>query len=294
MKKTIKTLGIVILIISGYLTMAEALSVSPSVVKLSIAPGESANGSFELYNREKGEVYVEVFLQDWVLKDNERRFANPATSPNSLCNWIVFEQDNFLIPPEKRQVIRYTIDVPEDAKGGYWGLVCFRSKPLKGEHKGGIKLITQVISFVAVEVEGTVHKKLEIQEVLAEHKEVELEKDKKTYQVKLKARLKNTGNVPLFSPSPIGKFEIKDKNNEILATGELSGNMILPNEITEYVASEPFELPKGEYETIVTFDYGMPKLVGRKVILPTDTLYDWKILKKITKQKEEEVKSTQQ
>jgi len=284
MKKTIKILCTVMTILL-LVSMAEALSVSPSVVKLSIAPGESKNGSFEIYNREKGEVFVEIFLQDWILDNNERKFSKPGTNPRSLNDWIILDQDEFLIPPETRKIIRYTIDVPEDAKGGHWGLVCFKSRPLKGERRSGIRLITQVISFVAVEVEGTVKKKLKIQEVLAEHKEVPLEEEDKTIkQIRLKAKLKNLGNVPLFSPSPIGKFKVKDKNNKVVAKGKLSGNMILPNEVSEYI-SEAFTLDKGEYETIVTFDYGMPKLVGKKVILPTDTLYNWKPLKKVAKKK---------
>jgi len=273
MKRIIKIVWIVgiALVISGYFSTIEAISVVPSIVKLSIPPGESKGDVFEIHNGGEEEVYVEISFKDWILKDNTRKFAEPGTHSRSLCKWITLEEESFTLGPKQKRTIRYTIDVPENAKGGYWGLVCFNSRPLtRGK---GIRVASQLVSFVAVEVEGTLKKELKITQISAENV-----KDK---GVRLKAELKNLGNVPLFQPSPVGKFKIKDKDNNIIAQGKLEGLMILPNEKGEYT-SEYFKLDKGKYETTVFFDYGGPKLIGKKIMLSTENFYNWKELQPVS------------
>ncbi len=276
MKKIINILWLItmMLVFSGYFSTTEAISIIPSVVKLSILPGEDKSGTFEIHNAGKKDVYVEIAMKDWILEGNSRKFAEQGTHSRSLCSWITFEEESFTIAPQQKRIIRYMIEVPKNTQGGYWGLVGFKSQPLK--RSAGIKVTTQIISFIGIEVEGTLKRKVKITEISGEYIE-----DK---GVRLKAKLKNLGNVQIFQPSPEGKFKIEDKDNNIIAEGKLEGLMILPDEIGEYV-SEYFKLDKGEYETIITFDYGEPKLIGTKVMLSTNTFYDWKILEKVESKK---------
>lgn len=278
MKKIIRIFGLIslVLVISGYFYSLEAISVTPSIVKLSILPGESQGGVFNLHNEKDEEVYVEILVKDWVLVNNDRRFAEPGTHTRSLSKWLTFEEESVNIGPKQSRKIRYMIEVPEKSEGGYWGLVCFESRPLKRGQGGGIKVATQLVSFLGVEVEGTLNRKVTIEEISAQHI-----KDK---GVRLRATLKNVGNVQLFQPAPLGKFKIMDSNNNILAEGELTGLMLLPNETGVY-ESESFKLTEGEYETTITFDYGEPKLIGRKVMLSTKSFYDWKVLEKVGSKK---------
>lgn len=273
MKRTISILGLLsmVLVMSGYFSITEAVSVTPSVVKFSILPGESKNGTFEIHNAGKEDIYVEIVKKDWILEEDNRKFAEPGTHSRSLCEWVTFEEESVKVNPNQLRKIRYMIEVPEDAKGGYWGLVCFKAQPLK---KGpGIRVATQVISFIGVEVEGTLKKKVEITQISAQNV-----KDK---GVILKANLKNLSNTQIFQPAPQGKFKIEDKDGNVIAEGKLEGLMILPNEKGEYT-SEPFKLDnKGEYQTTVYFDYGGTKLIGKKVMLSTNTFYDWKVLEKV-------------
>jgi len=276
MKKIISILGLIsiLLVMTGSFCSTEAISVVPGIVKLSIPAGESKGDVFDIRNGGEEEVYVEVFMKDWILGTNTRRFVEPGTHSRSLCKWITLEEESVNIGPKQNRKIRYMVEVPENAEGGYWGLICFESRPVKREKGGGIKVATQLVSFMGLEVEGTLKRNVKIMEVSAQHI-----KDK---GVILSAQLKNVGNVQLFQPSPIGKFKIMDKNNKVIQEGELSGEMILPNETGRYV-SEPFKLDKGEYETIITFDYGEQKLIGKKVILSTESFYDWKILETVKK-----------
>ncbi|MEW6608613.1 MAG: hypothetical protein AB1414_14400 [bacterium] len=261
-----------ILIVGGYLSSVEAISIVPSIVKLSLTQGESKSNVFEINNGGNEEVYVEIFTKDWILENNSRKFAPAGTHSRSLSKWITFEEESFTLAPKQKRSLRYAIDVPQNAEGGYWGLVCFNSRPLK--KGGGVRVATQLVSFVGAEITGTLKKKIEIIEISAENI--------KDRGFRFQAKLKNLGNSPLFQPSPVGKFKIKDKNDNVIAEGNLEGTMILPNEIGDYT-SEYFKLntpDENKYLTTIIFDYGDTKLIGKKVILPTNTFYNWQVLEK--------------
>ncbi|MDI6735632.1 MAG: hypothetical protein QME42_05490 [bacterium] len=277
MKKVIWLISLFVGLVSGQFSNVEAVSVSPSIVKFSILPGENKSDVFKLHNSSKQEIYVSVDIKDWVLGNNDRKFAEPGSCSRSLSKWITFEEESFTIAPGKEKILRYMAEVPKEAEGGYWGLVCFVSQPLKRESGGGIKISTQVVSFLGIEVKGTLKRKIQITQLSSEYV-----KDK---GIRLKSKLKNLGNVQLFAPSPLGKFKIfkiNDKDNNIMAEGSLDGGMILPEETGDYT-SDYFKLANGEYEIIVTFDYGEPKLLGKKAIITVDTFHDWQELKPPTK-----------
>jgi hypothetical protein len=270
---------LIIAVIAGILsaiTSVYAVSVQPSVLKLQLAPGETKNGTFDIYNRADKELFIKVHVKDWIInpRTGEREFSDPGTNPKSIADWLIIEPEGFLIGPDRHQTVRYTIKIPKNVKGGYWGLICFTSKPL--ERRGGVVAAGEVVSFVGVEVRNTIKRRIKILDVKGYN-------DNKG--MRLKVEVKNIGNAPIFNPAPIGKYIIKDKNKKTIAKGKLKGQMILPGEVIEYETIEPVKLDKGEYTGIVFFDYGMKKLKGKKVKFSTASKYDWKILKEIKKKK---------
>jgi P pilus assembly chaperone PapD len=251
---------------------AYAVSVQPSVVKIQVAAGETKNGTFDIYNRSDKEVYIKVNLKDWIIdkRTSKREFLKSGTNPKTLNDWVIIEPEGFLLGADKHQTVRYTVKVPKDAKGGYWGLACFTTKPL--EKKGGVVAAGEVVSFLGLEVVNTIEKKIEIRSIKAYND---------AQGMKLKVEVKNIGNTPIFMPAPEGKYEIKNGKNETVTKGELNGQMILPEEIIDYETTDPVKLDKGEYTAVVFFDYGAAKMIGKKATLSTATTYDWTILEEI-------------
>lgn len=255
---------------------AYAVSVQPSVVKIQVAAGETKNGTFDIYNRSDKEVYIKVNLKDWIIdkRTSKREFSNAGTNPKSLTDWLIIEPEGFLLGADKHQTVRYTVKVPKDAKGGYWGLACFTTKPL--EKKGGVVAAGEVVSFLGLEVVNTLEKKIEIRDIKATN-------DAKG--VSLTVDVKNMGNVPIFMPAPDGKYVIKNEKNETVAKGDLNGQMILPEEIIEYSTTDPIKLDAGEYTLVIFFDYGAPKMMGKKARLSTTSKYGWTPLEEIKEKK---------
>lgn len=251
---------------------ADAVSVQPSVVKIQVNAGETKNGTFDLYNRADKEVYIKVKLKDWSInkQTKKREFVEAGNDPKSLTDWVIIEPEGFLLGADKHQIVRYTVKVPKDVKGGYWGLACFVTKPL--EKKGGVVAAGEVVSFLGLEVINTLEKKIEIGSIQAYND---------ANGMKLKVSVKNTGNVPLFMPAPDGKYMIKNSKDETVAKGDLNGQMILPQEIIDYEMNDPVKLAKDEYTVVVFFDYGATKMSGKKAKLSTMSAYNWKILEEI-------------
>lgn len=255
----------------------EAVSVQPSVVKIQIAAGETKNGTFDLYNRSDKEVYIKVNLKDWVIdkRTSKRDFSNAGTNLRTLTDWVIIEPEGFLLGPDKHQIVRYTVKVPKDAKGGYWGLACFTTKPL--EKKGGVVAAGEVVSFLGLEVVNTIEKKIEIQDIKASNG---------AKGMSLKVAVKNIGNVPIFMPAPDGKYVIKNEKNETVAKGDLNGQMVLPEEVIEYETTDPVKLDAGEYTAVIFFDYGASKMMGKKAKLSAVSKYDWITLEEIKEKKQ--------
>lgn len=256
------------LITGGVIQRAEAISATPSVIKLSIKPGETQNGAIDINNAQDKDVFVKVGLKDWIIDNGERKFAESGKNPRSLTNWLIIDPEGFALGAKKTQKVRYSVKVPADAKGGYWGLIMFRSQPLGPST--GVMVAMEVVAFISVEVEQTAKKAISINEILASNN--------KEKGLSLKAKLKNIGNTPIFQPAPLGSFKIKDASGKALAEGELTGGMVLPGEVAEYYNKEPVKVPEGDYDAIIAFDYGSPKLIGKKVPLTSKIGYDWRTL----------------
>ncbi|MEK9148863.1 MAG: hypothetical protein AAB267_02315, partial [Candidatus Desantisbacteria bacterium] len=131
-------------------------------------------------------------------------------------------------------------------------------------------------SLLGLEVTGSIEKKIEIRDIQASNG---------AGGVNLKISVKNIGNIPLFMPAPDGKYVIKNAKGETVAKGDLNGQMILPQEIIDYETTEPVKLDKGEYTAIVFFDYGAPKMAGKKAKLVTTTIYNWTVLEELKEKK---------
>lgn len=282
LKKLIFSLCL-ILLIGGLTRNVYAVSATPSVIKISLKPGQTQNGSIDIHNPQEKDVFVKVAFKDWVIdKDGKWQFSEAGKSPRSLIDWLIIDHEGFALGAKKTQKVRYTIKVPEDAKGGYWGLIRFKSQPLG--QATGVMVAMEVVCFISVEVEQTLTKNVTINGISAT---VDNE------GLKLKALVKNLGNTPIFQPSPKGEFIIKDETGKKIAEGELAGGMVLPNEIAEYVNKTPVKIDKGDYTAIVTFDIGKPKLIGKKVPFTTKINYDWRSLwesSTTTPKKDEEYK----
>jgi len=110
-----------LLALSLLLSLAQAqtgVGVSPPRSLFSLAPGGSATQTVLVdHPGRQGTLRVSVLLSDVLLKpDGSPLYLEPGSHPRSLTRWLSLSPLEFLLPPQGTQEVRYTLQVPPEAK----------------------------------------------------------------------------------------------------------------------------------------------------------------------------------
>ncbi len=248
-KKT--SIFVCFLLLCSSLAFAQTLSLrlkNPRV-RLSIPPGGKEIGKIKVENPTAVEVSVKAYLEDWVYDASAtgpKLFSAPGTSTFSGSWWISFSPAEFRIPPFGFQEISYTVDVPADARGGYYAALLLETAvgELRNQ-KEGVKLLmaARLPALFYIEAEGTIERTAEI-------KNISLLKEK-DYLV-LEADFTNQGNVQLKTS---GDFYIMNQAGIVLSRGQFNDIYTLPQDKVHIQTKIPALAP-GSYFLVLNFDLG--------------------------------------
>ena len=90
-----------------------------------VAPGASIEGSILIQNPNETPQEVNVSLSDYLFyADGSTYYGDPGTMPRSISRWVTFAPKQLVIPGGEEATVRYTLQVPDDARlrGTYWGV----------------------------------------------------------------------------------------------------------------------------------------------------------------------------
>ena len=202
---------------------------------------------------------VHVYVEDVIyLPDGTNDFLPKGSTKWSLANWLKVEPREFLLKGNSSSMVRYTISVPADAKGGRYGVVFFEvdAPPTPGS---AARSSIRVGSIIALSVKGRVGEyKAELTALKAHFDE-----DKK---LAASCVIKNLSDALI---RPAGEFIILDKEGTELAKKDVNPvkGGVLPGTSRRFEAKweEPAELEwnkGGDYILQVTIDYGGKSLLG--------------------------------
>lgn len=240
-------LALFILIVS--ISNALSINVDPSSLVLSAKKGESISGFITIDNKGPQDILVKAYVEDWVfLPDRSKAFKKPGSQKNSCSQWITLYPDKFTIAPNRSQQVKYTITVPSDAKGGYYSVIFFESQHDDPDllKKANVIIAGRIGTIVYFETKENSEKKLSL-------KDFSFSKPITGKPMLFKIKLKNDGNT--FA-SPTGNIIIVDSLSNLLAKIDLGKQFILQGEEVTVEKKWICDLPKGEYEVILTLDYG--------------------------------------
>jgi len=129
------------LLLASALLGTEALEVSQIEFDLHVPAGASATYTFTVHNDELLVDDVKVYLADWDRDpQGNHRFYEPGTLPRSNTAWIEISPTSFTLQPDEAKEVRFTITVPADAEGTYWGMIMVEGRPRPEEHGGATVL----------------------------------------------------------------------------------------------------------------------------------------------------------
>lgn len=216
------------------------LLMEKSRVRLTVTPGETIVDSMNLHNTGGQPAEVKVYWQDFVYEppfEGKKKFSQPGTSQYSMEDWITYSPQLMTLPAQGKREISYTIRVPEDAKGGYYGVLFFEQGLGQGTTSTGVNIITRLGSLFFVESENR-DKTSKIDSIRLNGKFLE-------------GKYTNQGDVFLF---PKGVYYLVDGDGVVTDRGELDKMYLPPEAIGDFKVYLSESIDPGDYTMVVTFD----------------------------------------
>ena len=117
-----------------------AMNITPPSFKAVVKAGGSTSGNITVINKGEIDIGVNAYVQDWSYdEEGNRTFHAAGTTPLSCAKWIRLFPKRFQLGAGKKMGVQYTINVPEDAEGGYYAVIFFESMPMdKVEAEDGV------------------------------------------------------------------------------------------------------------------------------------------------------------
>ncbi|MBN1354372.1 MAG: hypothetical protein JW994_06865 [Candidatus Omnitrophica bacterium] len=253
------TLAFFILFFTEYNAYAFKINIDPPRVEVNIAAGTEEGGTISVFNYAEYEtMHVKVYVNDLVyLPDGSNDFLPEGTTPWSISDWIKVGPTEFDLLPSEETKVRYVVNIPQNAKGGRYGVVFFEVSPPLEDFKGksGATINIRLGSIFLLTAKGTEKYDGELQDL-------KVDTPDKNGEFDVLCTIKNNGNVLI---RPVGTVKIIDSSKAELYELKLNQGKtgVLPDTnkqfLTRYTGKK---LSPGEYVAQAIIDFGGKDYLG--------------------------------
>jgi hypothetical protein len=225
-------------------------------VVLLVSPGDRINKTMTIHNTTAESVQVLTTWEDFKYQppyDGTKVFLPAGTAAGSLSQRVNYTPQTFTLPPFGKQVVDYTISIPDQFEGGHYGVLFFErgGDPIKDD--AGVSIITRVGALFFVEPKEAIRKA-----VLDQFK---------IDNGLLRGGFSNQGNVILI---PATSYYIMDKEGLVTDRGELKKMYVPPLESSAFEISLPSDLKADQYNLFINADLGGGDVVVKEIELVKD------------------------
>ncbi len=239
---------ILLLTLAAVLLTSSALEVSQIEFDLQVPAGGSGTFSFLVHNDEQITDDIKVYLVDWDRDvEGNHRFYEPGSLPRSNTAWITVTPTSFSLKPDEAREVRFTITVPPDVQGTYWGMIMVEGRPRPQERGGTTVMVVPRFGIKVYETPpwtGTRAGRITGVQRLG--------LNPLTFLI----GFENTGDIHLRVS---GEVQVLDARGELVERIEVAQFPILPGAVREARArgSSPRPAP-GRYYALAVLDFGSP------------------------------------
>ena len=227
-------------------------------VVLAVSGGDRVNNSITIHNSSKEDEDVKVYWEDFEYVapyDGSKKFAPAGTLPGSVSQWVNYTPQEFKIPGFGKQKVDFTVSVPENIKGGHYGVLFFEKLDTAQSIKTGIKIVFRTGALFFIEPKDKV-KKAEIQGI------------KSVDGKKISANFVNQGDVVLV---PRTTYYIMDASAYIIDRGEVGGLYVPAGAAAPFEVALPADLKPGTYTFVLNADLEEGDVAVNEVEFVKDT-----------------------
>lgn len=119
--------------------------VEPARIIINTLAQSRSTGTIEVINKGEEAVELKAVLNDWSLNEEDALlFFDPGQSSYSLAGLIKFNPRVFTLQPGKKQIVRFTINTPENPEKERRGVVFFEQETDYTAGETGSKVVTQI------------------------------------------------------------------------------------------------------------------------------------------------------
>lgn len=179
-----------------------AFALSPSSLDLSAKRGEMIVSSITILNTQEVDTEYYVDVMGFQPKDDTGtpEFYTPETGSHELANWILFENDSFVVPALSASEAPFKVVVPDDVLSqGYFAAITVSPAPSDVVAANGAIIEAKTASLVFLTVEGETVEQLALLDFTRSGGSNDL--PFRSYQF----RLQNQGNVHV---TPVGSIRL--------------------------------------------------------------------------------------
>ena len=209
-------------------------------IAIKVKPGETVKGSLTLTNNSAVDIPLRAYYEDFTYVapfDGSKNFLPAGSTDYSCGDWISYSPQEFILSASSKQELNYVIKVPENARGGYYGVLFFEKSPKLAPKEIGLGIIVRVGCLFFIETEDRL-KKSELESISAEDN-------------MLKADFTNTGNTVLIGRAI---YYTMDARGMVVDRSETEKFYLPIKGKYPLSIAMPEKLSVGRYTIILTFD----------------------------------------
>jgi hypothetical protein len=118
-------LAVVALALGGLVHAQTGVGIQPPASRVDASPSETVNGVLTIDNPSSRDLDVSLSVADWFFgATGGIEYLPSGSTSESAAPWLTYEPATMLVPAEGSVDVRYTLDVPGDARpGSHWVVV---------------------------------------------------------------------------------------------------------------------------------------------------------------------------
>ncbi len=241
---------------------AKILRISAPKVELELSPGENYSGEIGVENPDREPMGLSAYTEDWVYAaggTGEKKFLPAGTDVYSASKWIHFSTPAGILKPFGKEVVRYTVNVPADAKGSYYSVLFFETRLGDAKEMDGSNVLVagRIGALFFIRIKGTTQQAGEV-------KSIQIKPPVENQPMEITTTFQNTGNVDITLN---GTFLVMDTEGKVLGRGDLVTIYTFPGATETRKSQWIGKLPKGSHELVLTYDLGLGKAIVKEEIL---------------------------
>lgn len=253
--KVKKGLFILFLVLSFVVAdRVKALTISPSLNKLELSPGESKNQTVTLFNETDQPVVFYSQIENFLANKTTN---NPIFLGNvdaaAAARWFIIDPVSIKLASGETKEVSIKITAPLTAEpGGHYVAVLWSDV---ASQDGGVKTTNRVASLFLLTVKGEIKENLQI-----------VAFKKVTGENQFALQIENQGNVHL---QPTGQLQIFNRQKKIVATVPINllKQNILPQSRRDFNLLMGEKLSWGRYQAKVQLFFGQDKKIESPEII---------------------------